>query len=59
MGSDHLTFAQARIVSTNVAVAGGHAHTAEDTVWNVNVNSLELAGRFAVSVIQATALRTG
>jgi hypothetical protein len=59
MGSDHLTFAQAGIVSTNVAVVGGHVHTAEDTVSNVNVNSLELAGRFALSVIQATALRTG
>jgi hypothetical protein len=43
MGSDHLTFAQAGVVSTNVAVGGGSAHTADDTISNVNAGSMELA----------------
>lgn len=57
MGSDHLVFAQAGVVTTDIAIADGFAHSAKDSVENVHAPSLGRAGRFALSVIGAAAKR--
>jgi Zn-dependent M28 family amino/carboxypeptidase len=51
MGSDHSVFAQAGIVATDVAIAGGKLHTLEDVPEQVQPASLEKAARLIVGVV--------
>jgi acetylornithine deacetylase/succinyl-diaminopimelate desuccinylase-like protein len=50
-GSDHLAFARAGVVATNIAVGGGKVHTADDTAENVSAIGLERAGRIVSAVV--------
>ena len=54
MGSDHLLFALAGIVATNIAISGGKSHCPEDTPDQINIDSLEKAGKIVAAVVMKT-----
>lgn len=52
MGSDHRSFALAGIPATGIAISGNKHHTPEDTPEQVNMESLQKAGRIVSRVIE-------
>ncbi len=52
MGSDHRNFALAGIPATNISVTGNKHHSPEDTPDQVNMESLQKAGRIVIRVIE-------
>lgn len=52
MGSDHRSFALAGIPSTGIAIAGNEHHSPKDIPEQVNMESLEKAGRIVSRVIE-------
>lgn len=52
MGSDHLMFAAAGIVATDIAISGNKNHCPEDTPDQIHVESLEKAGKIVATVVR-------
>jgi len=57
MGSDHRSFALAGIPATGIAITGNKHHSPEDTPEQVNMESLQKAGRIVSKVIEKTMMR--
>jgi putative aminopeptidase FrvX len=57
MGSDHRSFALAGIPATGIAITGNKHHSPEDTPEQVNMESLQKAGRIVSRVIEKTMKR--
>jgi acetylornithine deacetylase/succinyl-diaminopimelate desuccinylase-like protein len=56
-GSDQLTFAQARIVTSGIGIISEYRHTSQDTPENINKKSLRIAGELAAHVVLNTLKR--
>ncbi len=57
MGSDHRSFALAGIPATNIAITGNIHHSPEDIPVQVNLDSLEKAGRIVSKVIEKVMMK--
>lgn len=57
MGSDHRSFALAGIPATGIAITGNKHHSPEDTPEQVNMESLQKAGRIVSRVIEKTMMK--
>ncbi len=57
MGSDHRSFALAGIPATGIAITGNKHHSPEDIPEQVNLDSLQKAGRIVSRVIEKTMKR--
>jgi hypothetical protein len=57
MGSDHRSFALAGIPATNIAISGNIHHSPEDIPEQVNLDSLEKAGRIVSKVIEKVMMK--
>ena len=56
MGSDHRSFALAGIPATGIAITGNKHHSPEDIPEQVNIESLQKAGRIVSRVIEKIAI---